>query len=78
MGGYYASTGYLEKVPMLLMADFNAIEWRSPAAPPAVCDFGIEGVGVEDDGGGCVVASAVEVLWCWGFEDIGDFLSFSR
>lgn len=38
---------------MLLMADFNAIEWRSPAAPPTVCDFGIEGVGVdvEEEGG---------------------------
>lgn len=48
---------------MLLMADFNAIEWRSPAAPPTVCDFGIEGVGVdvEEEGGG-VVASVVEAL----------------
>jgi len=25
---------------MLLMADFNAMEWRSPAVPATVCDFG--------------------------------------
>jgi hypothetical protein len=62
MGGYDTSREYWEKVPMLLMADFKAIEWRSPAAPPTVCDFGIEGVGVEDVAGGCVVASAVEAL----------------
>ena len=31
---------------MLLMADFNAMEWRSPAVPATVCDFGGEVLGI--------------------------------
>ena len=27
---------FLGSIPILLMADFKAIEWRSPAAPPTV------------------------------------------
>jgi hypothetical protein len=34
------------------MADFKAIEWRSPAAPVTDCGFDIEGTGVEDGNGG--------------------------
>ena len=36
-------------LPILLMADFKAMEWRSPAGPPTVCDFDIDGVGVDEE-----------------------------
>ena len=42
-------------IPILLIADLRAMECRSPAAPPTVCDFGIEGV----DGLGAVEADVV-------------------
>lgn len=57
-----------------------AMEWRSPAALPTVCDLGIEGEGMEEDVGGWEegVGSAVEALGCCGFEAMGDCLSLSR
>ena len=53
-------------VPMLLMADFKAMEWISPAGPPTVCHFDIEGVGVEEvgcccGGGTCAFADVLFV-----------------
>ena len=33
---------------MLLMADFNAMEWRSPAVPATVCGLGSEELGIAE------------------------------
>jgi hypothetical protein len=48
---------------MLLMADFNAIECRSPAVPPTVCDFGREELCGMEDGEGAERAGE-DVLFC--------------
>jgi hypothetical protein len=46
---------------MLLMADLRAIECRSPAVPPTVCDLGSEELGMV---GGAGVGSEGELLLC--------------
>lgn len=52
---------------MLLMADFKAMEWRSPAVPPTVCDFGSAGLGMVE--GADAEREGADVLYCT--EDVG-------
>jgi hypothetical protein len=46
---------------MLLMADLRAIECRSPAVPPTVCDLGSDELGMARGAG---VESEGELLLC--------------